>query len=249
MIRNSIFLLLACVISVSTWASDEPKLVSVGIAKSFVPVGFDDNDRVQIGIEGAFADTCFTISATGTTVNEEAKTITLLQSAYHRTGLLCSQLPIPFHQTVNVGVLTAGTYTLKDGVSGRTLGELPVVRAVRPGPDDYIYAPVRDASVQTDGFGGAKLVLEGSFPNTCFFWRDIQVRYYGNVIVALPIVDIRRCENDRCICKTEDVPFEKEVTLNVSQPGSHFLHVRSINGQAINKMVKVRFDDPIDPRG
>ena len=87
------------------------KLVNVQVQKAYLPIGFDDNDRVQIAVAGTFHDSCYTISTTGVLVSEATKTIHLWQSAFRRTGL-CLQIPIPFSQVVNVGKLEAANYSL-----------------------------------------------------------------------------------------------------------------------------------------
>ena len=39
----------------------KPEIVNIPLNKVYVPVGFDDNDRVQIVVEGDFPNTCYKI--------------------------------------------------------------------------------------------------------------------------------------------------------------------------------------------
>jgi len=132
-------------------------------------------------------------------------------------------------------MLDKGKYTIVDAGSNGILGVLSVEKATNPGPgpDDFLYAPVSDAFVVTDGVSGdRKMILQGEFTNNCMIFEDIKIKPYGNQIIVLPIVD----KKDEPNCAETSTRFEKHVLLpNVKTP--YLLHVRSMNGQGINKIV------------
>jgi hypothetical protein len=56
-----------------------------------------------------------------------------------------------------------------------------------------------------------------------------------NVLVVLPIAK----QFSNVDCKAGRFPFKIEKPLPTLQPGKYLLHVRSMNGQAINKLFEI----------
>ncbi|NBW99597.1 hypothetical protein EBR03_08505, partial [bacterium] len=38
-----------------------PKTVETALTKAYIPLGFDDNDRIQIAVAGTFKNTCYKV--------------------------------------------------------------------------------------------------------------------------------------------------------------------------------------------
>lgn len=225
----------AFALGLAAQGDQNPEIVDVSLQKSFIPIGFDDNDRVQVTVEGMFPNTCYKVSTTGASVNEEQKTIQFRQTAYHYSGV-CLQMIVPFTQVVDVGLVKAGEYDLYDGTSGIWLGKLPVNRATHPEADDFLYAPVTDAFLTVDASATKTLTLVGAFSDRCTVLSDVKVSYFPEVIVVQPVAK-RLGER----CEPGTIRFTKTIELDASLKGTYLLHVRAMNGQAINKIVEAQF--------
>lgn len=217
----------------------EPDLQTVTPSLSFTPTGFDDNDHAQIVLTGMLRNTCYKIGPTQVAVDREAKKILITQQAYHYTGCWCLQMMVPYQRTVEVGVVPAGNYTVEvrnDQDVPQPLGTLGVAKANSKAPDDYLYAPVTEATV--DALGGTAVVtLTGTFSSDCMSVREVKViQRKANVIELLPIVDVR----EDGVCRENPTPFQARAKLDGLQfplQGKMLIHVRSLNGQAVNKLV------------
>lgn len=213
------------------WANQNtsPKTVDVSLSRAYVPAGFDDNDRVQVALEGVFPNTCYRVGPHALRINEANRTITLQQQAYYYGGT-CLQILVPFHSFIDVGLVTAGSYTLLDYQSNQVLGKLEVARSQNAGPDDFLYAPVTDAYLINSPHKNS-LVLSGTFSDRCSELDEVKVQYQNHVLVVQPVM--KRTER----CETVKTRFLKVVELEKEIQGMYFLHVRSLNGQAINRMI------------
>jgi hypothetical protein len=209
-----------------------PVLQPYGIAAAYVPSGFDDNDNAQVTVEGYFPNTCYKVGPTKAGVRDGQ--VVIQQWAY-KYGGMCLDILVPYHQTVNLGLVKAANYRVVDSLSGRDIGTLPVTQSKSTSPDDFLYAPVSDAFV-VENAGGFQVAVAGSFSDSCMYFKEIRARTNGNVIEVLPITD--RAKLNTCI--RGFYPFQKTVTFAKPAFGHYLLHVRSLEGQAINKMVDVR---------
>jgi hypothetical protein len=210
-----------------------PKLVPVAYEKVYVPVGFDDNDNVQIIATGEFAHTCYRQAETKVTVDQTKKVITLEPAAYLYDGL-CLQVVLPFERVINLGVLSTGTYSIMQQGNSKVMGKLVIKRALRAEPDDYLYAPITQAYLHGEG-ARSEVRLTGFFPSTCMSMQEVKVDVQSDVIVVQPIAQMAQ----RADCKAAHVPFEQLINVDIQKPGKYLLHVRSMNGNAVNQMVDV----------
>src|SRR5262245_14379881 len=90
-------------------AADAPQIVDVSLGRSFVPIGFDNNDKVQVTVAGIFPDSCYKVGEYRTQVDDATQTIFIQQSAY-RYGGECLPVTVPFTQVVDLGILREGNY-------------------------------------------------------------------------------------------------------------------------------------------
>lgn len=219
-------------------ADFRPRVVDMELTKAYIPIGFDDNDNVQVMVTGLFNNTCYRVGPATAHVDEVTKTIQIHQTAYDY-GFECLQIELPFAEVVNVGIVTDGNWTVQDSVSGKRLGGLPIMRAKSAAPDDFLYAPISDAFItKKTGTDIFQLHLEGQFPTTCSRIKEIMVHYYQDVIVVQPVMEQSEAalEND---CKGASIRFDHIVDLKAGLKGNYLLHVRSLNGQAVNKLVNL----------
>jgi hypothetical protein len=221
-----------------------PVLIDVPITKSFVPTGFDSNDRVQLAIGGELRNSCFKIASSVATVNPQDKTIVVKQQAYVYLGF-CLMMIVPYSEVVTLGIVNQpGDYRILDGSSGKEIGHINIDVARTAEQDEFLYAPISDAYLVTDDKHDLendpernRLVLTGAFSNSCMEFKEIKVTYNENAIVIQPISIL----NSQADCSDTKVNFSKTVILDPKLKGDHLIHVRSLNGAAINKVVDFGF--------
>jgi len=231
---TALVVLVACGLVMAETSSNAPKTVQTALTKAYIPMGFDDNDRIQIAVAGTFKNTCYKVGPHALKVDAQNKTITVQQEAYLYSGV-CLQMLVPFSQIIDVGIIPSGDYRVLDSQSGKELAQLNVNQGTNPGPDDYTYAPINDAYIFNDAETGKHLLaLTGSFGDRCSDFEDIKVSVSNDVIIVQPVI-ARKADIS---CAPEKVRFLKTVELNEKVAhGMYMLHVRSLNGQAINKLV------------
>lgn len=212
--------------------------VPVSITKAFIPIGFDDNDVSQVVIAGTLPNTCYKLGPTTYSVDSASRSIAVRQMAYHYPGVACLEVLIPYTQVVNIGILREGNYRIVDGTGGALLGQLPVKRATTPGQDEYLYAPVSEAHVQSQASPRKHtLVLTGMFSDRCTTLREVRITYHPQVVVVQPIADRHEPADDARPCIHRPTRFSHSVDLDPSLTGGQLLHVRVMNGQALNQIV------------
>lgn len=221
----------------------QPALVPVTPNRIFSPLGFDDNDNAQIVLDGELSDTCYKLGPTQFKVDEVHQRIYVQQQAYYYPGAWCAQVRVPYTQTVNLGLLAAGQYELvvqsEDG-SLKPISTLPVALSSTRSPDDFLYAPVSDVYLEKSlgAFEGREsfytLYINGHFNTSCMKFKEVKMHTRPNgVIEVLPIVEM-----DRTVpCSQIMTDFNVGVSLKDVPKGRYLLHIRSLNGQAVNRIV------------
>lgn len=214
-------------------AQAEPTQVGVTFARVYVPVGFDSNDHVQFVGEGMFKNACYRPAPTTVSVDTASKTIKVGPVAYEYKGF-CLQVILPFDRVVDVGILEPGTWQIVNATDGQALGQVSIAPATTADPDDYLYAPVAQAYVRQSG-KATTLILNGTFPSSCMAMKDVKVNIIDNVIVVQPIAEMAQGT-----CTGPATSFTKTVKLGAVKAGRYLLHVRSMNGNAVNALVDVQ---------
>lgn len=231
-ILGILFTMLVCPLTL--FAQDVlPEVVPTKITTTYIPQGFDSNDKAQLAIEGSFSNTCYKVGPYQLKVDPITSSILILQTAYKYKGL-CMMIPVKYTNVIDLGILGfAPEFTVKDVTDGAVLGKMPLKIANKAEADDYLYAPVTEASVNVRN---RTVTVSGSFSNNCIVFKDLKVaRESHNVVIALPITEV----NYRLPCKDEAVPFIKTVNLPFLNEGRYLLHVRALNGQAVNKIFEI----------
>lgn len=225
-------LLLTVVTTIEARAAEE--LVDLKPTTLFVPVGFDDNDSVVAVVDGYLPDTCYRLRSSEVTTDLSAKTITVQPKAVRLPGM-CMDVTVPYTQVVDLGTLPGGTYSIS--TPDQSMNEtLHVKRATTEKPDDYLYAPVDSAQIEVQGTAKLRTILKGRLTNTCLRIQEVKVINSGKTIEVLPIMEQLDEAPGGLECATKEIPFEQKVALPRLTPGRYLLHVRSLNGQAINEV-------------
>jgi len=208
--------------------ADEPGLVAVPISTIFVPNGFDNNDEVQVVLDGTFPNTCYKLARTEVTPLASGMGFTVKQFARRFSGV-CIPTFVPFWTEVTLGRLPTGEHRIV--VADGPEAMVSVVDAPSSSQDDFLYAPVETIELVRGADFTWSVKLHGHLTNTCLELGDVRVLDQGEVQVVLPIVN----KLDRSDCRDADVEFTKVVALpSQLDSGNHLVHVRSMSGRAIN---------------
>lgn len=223
-------------LALSAKAIAAPVTSPVAFSTVYIPNGFDSNDNVEFVGEGMFRNTCYRPGPTSVKVDQTAKTISIGPAAYQYSGL-CLQVILPFERVVEVGILPAGDYKVLQRPGDEMLGSISVKQAKSEVPDDFVYAPISQAFFKQVG-AVSQIYLTGDFPSDCWSIDHVQVTLQPKVIVLQPIVKIDTRPN----CVEGKFPFNQVVTQDLVPQGRYLIHVRSLNGKAVNTLVDVKYE-------
>lgn len=210
-----------------------PLLVQIAADAIYAPPGFDDNDNAQIVVHGSLDNTCFKAAPPLVETDRANHLIKVTAQAHLYDGGWCLQIVTPFTYSVDLGILKAGHYHVVEyNAVGGLLHEasLPIAVSISAAADDFLYAPVKSVRLDTSGPKRA-VILNGTFASDCMEMQEVTVLHrVKDVIEVLPVATYK---SDR-ICQLDPRPFEVRVELPEVTPGQKLIHVRSLNGQAIN---------------
>ena len=234
-------LLIAIFSSTIVNAQDElPRAIPLKIIKAYIPAGFDNNDRVQVVVEGILPSTCYKVGPYKVDFDVRKMELKILQSAYKYKGP-CMEMPVPFQNILNIGISPLGDFLVRDGRDDSSLGRLPIAMAKTVRADDYLYAPVSEVTIDSRW---RRVTISGSFSNNCMVLREIRmIRESHNVVTALPISEA--LTGTGVECKNGIFPFTKTVNLPMLNEARYLLHVRSLDGQATNKLFTLGEQYPV----
>lgn len=219
--------------------SDEPVVFNQLPSAMYVPVGFDTNDNSQIVIEGQFDNSCYRPGVTEYQVDYASKTILINNKAQKYQSDFCLMVILEYKKEINLGLLNVpGDYKvmfMDNSGQSESLGMINIAPASTSAADDYIYAPVREARYDKPTLDkNGEVVLRGTFTNSCMKMdRVIVSRPNVGVIQVLPIAKMED-RTDCRVLKDNPVPFEERISLKGFGSGRVLIHVRSLNGQAVN---------------
>jgi hypothetical protein len=188
-------------------------------------------------VAGTFTSSCFKAGSASADVNPLTKTIQITQKAYVLESSWCLQMLVPYSSVVDVGILPPGDYQVQvvsDLAAPKTLENLSIAPASESvaGPDESLYAIAEDVSLEN-----GVLKLRGKLPGACVTLKDIRVlTRKSGIVEVLPLLQTKQAQS----CAESFISFEKEIPVSLPWKGRTLLHVRSLNGQALNKIVEVR---------
>jgi hypothetical protein len=83
--------------------------------------------------------------------------------------------------------------------------------------------------------GTRQVRLSGSLPSSCATLKEVKVIHKNaDVFEVLPSVEVPMNE----ICSPVLRPFQTTIDLGTATKGDALVHVRSLNGQAVNRVLK-----------
>lgn len=204
---------------------------------AFAPPGFDSNDHSQVVLSGTFTNTCFKAGPAHAEVNPLTQTVEITQKAYYLDSSWCLQMLVPYTTVVDVGILPPGSYDVKligEQKRQKVMENLSISAAGDSaiGPDEALYALAEEVSLSND-----ILTIKGKIPGACTTLKEVKVlARKKNIIEVLPLLDTA---NMTAPCSEKFVEFEKEIAFKSPWQGRTLIHVRSLNGRALNKVVEL----------
>lgn len=236
----SVAALLATVGSASAQTPEPaPRNVTVSPATIYAPPGFDSNDNTQVVLAGMLPNTCYRAGPDAKVrVDKRAQKIFIANEAYLYPADMCLMMEVPFSKVVNIGMLPPGEYTvyIEDARGGaREMTTLPVALAHTRDADDQVYAVAESATVIRGG-RTRSLILSGYLTGGCMHLKEVQVLYRrAGIVEVLPIATVDHVNQ----CTYQLTRFERKIELNTSWTGEALLHVRSLNGNALNVITRL----------
>ena len=218
-------------------------LVQAPIEKVFVPVGFDDNDKVEVIVHGHFTSSCYKMGPVDSQIDTVNRKVLITAEAYYYPGAACVQMIVPFIKSVELkGSVADGTYQIE--VVGRPTADtspLHISKSTRPDADDFLYAGATSATIEKAADGHQEIVIKGQHPyllDGCIKFEE--VRSYlspSKVLVVQPITKI--VYGDECRGSVNNrfeyhAPMAQELTT-----GEYVMHVRVLDGNSINQFVAI----------
>ena len=217
----------------------------------YVPFGFDNNDNVQIVIEGSFLNSCHKSTKPLYKIDAVKKEITIQNRVIVLKGVPCLQLVVPYNRVIELGILKkAGNYKIffkeaqlsalstsftRDPKSIRTqMATLNIAHATTNNQDDFLYAPFNSVMFSSES---RSLRLRGMFQDGCMKIKRvkvIQAKPDHNVINVLPIMELKESG-----CGEADVPEEVFFDVHIKnnfKKGRYLFHVRTLSGQSLNEI-------------
>lgn len=239
MFMQKVSLLSLALASFATAQADESRtgdLVRIDATAVFVPVGFDDNDEAEVVVDGFLPSGCYRQAKPELAIDHVARTIEITPMA-RRFAAPCVEVLVPYFFEVKLGQLEPGSYAVEVRGATTSLTEsLPVKHAIGTTPDDFDYLPVDDVRVDRNAeTGGLEAVIYGRFTNRCMSWGRALVEDNGKTLNILPIMAFDTTPGANC--RTVEMRYKQTIALPATvSAGRHLLHVRSLNGDAMNRL-------------
>lgn len=247
--------ILVCISFVSTQGfsgenTQESNKIEVPVYGVFAPeVGFDDNDDVQVVVDGYLPNSCYQKSKTQVSIDRSQNIIQIVQFAKKIDSEACkneSQLsdemkvPLKFMSEADIGELSEGAYTIVyKSLQGEKTRKLTIEKAKTRNIDNTYYAITNNAymkEVVSANDPNILVTLQGYLNSPCVgISNKINGAIVNDVIVLLP--EIVRSGK---VCPPIAQEFEIELNLKTPPPGRYLLHIRSVNGTAVNRLFTVQ---------
>lgn len=231
----SMILILSQTSTASILPISNPIEYPIPVSKIYAPYGFDDNDNVQVVVEGTFPNTCHRLG--GTHVQIVGKHISITQRAFVLPDITCIKKIVPFYNVIDLGKLKSGNYivfsVLRDSNVFCTHEEMVNTRlSVEEAPttdvDSHPYA-----NVETVTINETNVVLEGSLYDSCVRLNRTIIDLQEDVIVILPITS----RDDSNFCLGVVSPFRLNLNLSAfGIKGRYLIHIRSDEGASYNQI-------------
>jgi hypothetical protein len=243
-----------CIFTSSLWASEEintrqSERVLLALDNAFIPAdGFDDNDNIQVVIEGYLPNACYTLAQAGAVLDDESHTLIVYQAAMKATRGVCADgaelppdlaAPRYFWKVVDVGHLQAGHYKLEYRSSlGRQFKDFRVQFSPSEQVDNMDYVLVTNAFVNNEVLSSQEqfeIRITGELTSSCAVLDESSLVYEAGDVIVVLLTTKRTAE----FCMPASRPFYRVIRARTPAKGRYLLHVRSVGGESRNKIFSV----------
>ncbi len=226
------------------------EIVEIPVEAAFAPAqGFDDNDNIQIVLHGWLPNACYTVGDYKIETDSTAKTMKIHQFAMRKTDAMCAEetsmpehlkMAIPFTTEISLGQLSAGDYKFGYQEPSGDFGFRDINVGVSPVPsiDAMPYAAVTNAVIPdvVSALDDLVVTVSGVLNSSCTELDDkVEFRKLKDVFIVLPVIKVK----PGVLCAQVIRPFEKTLNLGKTAPGHYLIHVRSMAGKAVNRVIEV----------
>jgi hypothetical protein len=226
------------------------EILQLPLTKVFIAAqGFDDNDHVQAVAFGTLPNACYRPSTAEVTQDKFTGEFLVIQNVFRDTTGLCQNpanlpedlaQPRFFSKEIDLGQLAVGNYLIRyntlDGDKERFFSISP---ALADSVDTLRYPIITNAFV-SDKVSASdqtfEIRIQGYLTSSCSDISD------NSKVVAIDDVFVVLLETNRkdSMCLPINEPFYKVFQAKVPTAGSYLLHVRSLSGEARNKVFQVK---------
>ncbi len=237
---------LASVVAAPAFAA-EAEVVEIPLAQVFVPAtGFDDNDSVEIFLDGTLPNSCYTLEKHKLVSDLPRRHFAIQQFAIRNRDGICDgtsplpagfSSPVPFTVPVTLGRLERGLYgvSFRQSLTGpSSLRRFRVDAAPVATADSRFYAMTRNVVVADVLRVGQPLKIEisGVLNNSCYELEDkVDVEIVDDIVVLMPTV---KMQEKGGACLEVIRPFAKSVLVRALPAKRYLVHVRSMHGRSVN---------------
>lgn len=234
-IAFSAFLVLA---SLNLYAQSEPIVITSPIDHVFVPMGFDNNDNIEVVVTGKFPNPCYIKNSMHVRVQDEKIHIEVTALKKDNPDLaMCAPMEVPFRESITIGNLQGGDYDLiiNEGTRFEHNEKLQVAVSDSQSVDDYLYPIVEYVELGfTGGLSGDAFIIARS-PSDCVVFD--QVKYISNGKDTISVLPIMKKVTGVCNNRQKRIEIPIKFKPNAFRNKDVLLFVRSIEGKAVNTII------------
>ncbi len=227
--------------------------VEIPLQGAFAPSrGYDDNDMVEVVLHGNLPNSCYRLAESAFERGNghalrvrQFAIMSNLGRCFDKDAMPAHlKMAVPFTTVVRVGRLELGSYQIAydAGEGAPRTRAFGVAHASALTVDDLPYAPV--STIATREYWSAlqevQVSLSGTLTSDCVELAPIvPFERLGDVFVVLPLVRPVSPAPAAALCELAYRPFQTTISLGRLAPGQYLIHVRSMAGNSVNKVIEV----------
>lgn len=231
--RTSFIIFAYAFLTLSVYAYSQEQ-VSIGLNNVYVPKGFDANDSVEIVVVGELPNTCYLRPHGNAKIIGRDVIIEMEATKLSGPDVNCIMALVPYVVSVPLGQMNEGHYDIwvNAGTTSETSSSIFVERPNSNSINNFTYANV--TNVQTSA-GKDRITIEGIHPSSCMEISRVEIipNEKLDTYSVLPII-----KQTDPICDQMIKPFNYTIDLPVTQNDGVLVHIRKIDGTALNYLVK-----------
>ncbi len=228
--------MILCALLLSSFAqAASPKIVEAPLKHLYVPVGFDNNDTVEVIVTGEFPNTCYSRNKSTVTVAEDKIYVDITAIVNEESRLDCADMMVPFKEVISLGNLQGGEYDIV--VNGKAkfalTDKITIAEAESNSVDEHTYAAIE----YVEKVGKNDFLLKGISYSDCMKLDKIEVlSNKKDTLSVLPV--LKQVSN---FCPMKGIPVSYQVQLDVSELKTKepLIHIRTMDGKSVNSILNL----------